>query len=304
MKAYFDQLEPMKPVSTGEKFKNNLSDEELKRIKAVIFDVYGTILISSSGDVFEFKHGKENVLRAFEKAEVECNGQIMDLEFGETVIQEYLDTINKFHEEKKSRGITCPEIRIEEVWETVMNTLVEKELVKNRGNLEVKTLATIFEFLSNPTYPMPGLQQMLEDLSREGHRLGIVSNAQFYTPILLRYFLGVNDFLKEQPIPYFEEKFVKLSYREGYAKPGLELFTGICQTLSEENIAPYQVLFVGNDMLKDIYPASKVGFKTVLFAGDKRSLRHRKYALEVRDLEPDVVTTHLDQIKDLLRFPQ
>lgn len=36
-----------------------------------------------------------------------------------------------------------------------------------------------------------------------------------------------------------------------------------------------QTLYVGNDMLNDIYPAQQLGLKTAFFAGDQRSLRKR-----------------------------
>jgi putative hydrolase of the HAD superfamily len=60
------------------------------------------------------------------------------------------------------------------------------------------------------------------------------------------------------------------------------------------------VLFIGNDMLKDIYASSQVGFKTALFAGDKRSLRLRDDDERTAGLKPDYVITELSQILEIV----
>ena len=59
-------------------------------------------------------------------------------------------------------------------------------------------------------------------------------------------------------------------------------------------------MFIGNDMLKDIYAAKKAGFKTALFAGDQRSLRLRENKAEVKNVYPDIIITDLRQLKDLI----
>jgi putative hydrolase of the HAD superfamily len=60
------------------------------------------------------------------------------------------------------------------------------------------------------------------------------------------------------------------------------------------------VLFVGNDRLKDIYPAHRVGMKTCLFAGDQRSLRLREDDERVQGLEPDFIIDDLQQLLDIV----
>jgi putative hydrolase of the HAD superfamily len=58
------------------------------------------------------------------------------------------------------------------------------------------------------------------------------------------------------------------------------------------------VLFVGNDMLNDIFPAKSLGFQTALFAGDARSLRLRTDDSRCRNLSADIVLTDLEQLID------
>jgi putative hydrolase of the HAD superfamily len=61
-----------------------------------------------------------------------------------------------------------------------------------------------------------------------------------------------------------------------------------------------QVLFVGNDMKKDIQPARAVGWKTALFGGDRRSLRWHGYSSKEKENSPDLVITDLAQLKSIV----
>jgi len=64
------------------------------------------------------------------------------------------------------------------------------------------------------------------------------------------------------------------------------------------SISAHSVLYIGNDMLNDIYPAKKAGFRTALFAGDARSLRLRENDPKCKDLSADIIITDLIQILD------
>ena len=76
----------------------------------------------------------------------------------------------------------------------------------------------------------------------------------------------------------------------------MTLYHAAVQRLAKMEIMPDEVLYVGNDMLNDIMPAQHVGFKTALFAGDKRSLRWRANDLRVDEIEPEIIVTDLSQI--------
>jgi len=147
---------------------------------------------------------------------------------------------------------------------------------------------------------MPGMLEVLETLVSRGYSMGIISNAQFFTPRLLKYFMGDNSYLNGGAIPLFDNDLIIYSYKEGLAKPGAEMYQKLASKLAERNIDPSDVIFIGNDMLNDIYPANRVGFKTALFAGDKRSLRLRVGNPKTKGLSPDMVLTDLKQLFEVL----
>jgi putative hydrolase of the HAD superfamily len=53
-------------------------------------------------------------------------------------------------------------------------------------------------------------------------------------------------------------------------------------------------------MLKDIFAASGVGFKTVLFAGDRRSLRLREGNALTQNTRPDSIIRDLRDLPALI----
>jgi putative hydrolase of the HAD superfamily len=99
----------------------------------------------------------------------------------------------------------------------------------------------------------------------------------------------------------FDKDISVFSYEHQRSKPDAYLFDMVKIKCQEKyTIRPSEILFVGNDMYRDIFPASKAGFKTALFAGDERSLRLRRDNPELKGLEPDYVITDLNQLLKIL----
>ena len=140
---------------------------------------------------------------------------------------------------------------------------------------------------------MPDAQPVIEELHRRGLVLGIVSNAQFYTPLLFEAF-----FLQSTEQLGFDPDLSFFSYQHRQAKPGTWLYEQLVDALAARELDPAQILYIGNDALKDIHPAAQLGFRTALFAGDERSLRLREDHKDL--LPPDAVITKLRQIFELV----
>jgi len=270
-------LAPLDPLPTG------VSSTDAKpgpSPRAVIFDIYGTLLISAAGDVG--KDAARDSGRAFAAA-LEDAGLETGPRDGVRLLRRGIDRI---HREKKDRGIEFPEVDILAVWEDV--------LARSSGILSpdrLRLAALSYECRVNPVWPMPGLLSLLHRLHRSGVRLGILSNAQFYTPVLLEYFLGAS-----HERVGFDADLCLFSWQAGEAKPSPGLFATMNRRLAAQGIRPDQVLYLGNDMGKDIRPAQQAGWRGVLFAGDRRSLRMRKDDPVLADVRPDRVVTHLDQV--------
>ncbi len=261
------------PIPTGMKPKG-LS--KLGREKAIIFDVYGTLIISSAGegtgsDDHENQEAIHDLLRRFE----------IGITPGQ-VIKALQDAIKGKHARLLKEGIDYPEIDILRIWRSILEWEDPSRL---------RAFAHAYELIINPIYPMPGLLELLRSCRQRELPLGIVSNAQFYTQDFLEGIL--TDKLE---VWGFDPGLTFYSYQYQRAKPSVHLFEMVAQQLSARGIEPAECLFIGNDMRNDVLPAKTVGFQTALFAGDQRSLRWRKQDPCCRDLVPDMVVTDLRQL--------
>ena len=252
-------------------------------VKAILFDIYGTLFISASGDIGRLADSRDsrNALSALVsdyKLEISAKN----------LLQQYRDAIEKEHKRLREQGNPFPEVQSDEIWRHILGM---------DHPSAAQAFALSFELIINPVYPMPNLAFMLERLKEAGIKPGIVSNAQFYTPLLFAYFSG------DRPENLgFDPDLLFYSYRVGQAKPSPLMFGKAREKLAEYGISPESVLFVGNDMQNDIFPARTQGFQTALFAGDRRSLRLRRDIPECRGIDPDMVITDLSQLPAMIGY--
>jgi putative hydrolase of the HAD superfamily len=252
----------------------------LRPLEAILFDVYGTLFISGSGDL------------GSSKIDTHTGSQLEQLlaQFGikmrwTLLLEDFKQAIQNDHQEKQAAGVDYPEVRVEEIWAQVLGL---------RDLDQARKFALIFELLVNPVYPMPHLGDILAAVKQSGLMMGLISNAQFFTPFLFEAFLN-----RDLVTLGFDPGLTIFSFEHKVAKPSPILFQRAADFLSIKGIFPSAVLYVGNDMRNDIVPAQNLGFQTALFAGDRRSLRWRRGDKLVRGYQPDMVVVKL---LELLRW--
>lgn len=258
---------------------------ELPDIKCVLFDVYGTLMVSGVGDISHssIDDRKKAIFDIFKE---------MDLPLKETTTEpgNTLNMLIHNHQDiSRQKGVVYPEIDIREVW---LDFLQHNTCVDTPTHATVQELAVRFELKVNPTWPMPFLDTTLCALQDHGVKLGIVSNAQFFTPLLF-------DAYCDQALESlgFDAELCQWSYCFKEAKPSARMYRVNAMKLEAKyGVQPNEVLYVGNDMLNDITPAKNSGFKTALFAGDKRSLRLREGDERIEGTTPDLIIKSLDQL--------
>lgn len=268
----------------------------LPGIRAVLFDIYGTLFISGTGDI-SIAHAMSNE-HALAEA-LQFAGYSGDLDqAGSVGIKYLLQAIQHSHAARRKVGIESPEVDIRREWKTVLSQLQKDQLL--HGDITAETVARLsvdYECRVNPVWPMPTLVETLTMLKKSGLILGIVSNAQFYTQLLFPAFLE-----KSYEGLGFQPELCAWSFHLLEAKPSLNLFRGVVDWLRQHHgISPGEILYVGNDMLNDIWSVAQLGLKTTLFAGDQRSLRLRENDERCLTLKPDVIITNLAQLSQVLK---
>jgi putative hydrolase of the HAD superfamily len=265
----------------------------LSGVRAVLFDVYGTLLISASGSL----DGASSVALAEALGEVFAAATITSNVPTTAAAAALVQTIQELHARARAAGIAYPEVEIMDVWKHTIARLIARGLLPPTAErIDVCRLALEYEVRANPVWPMPGLDDCLDQLRDRNMQLGIVTNAQFFTPEMFPALLGRT--LEELG---FHAGLQWCSYRYGRAKPDIWLFEQARAGLSQRGVAASEVLYVGNDMLNDMFPARCVGFQTALFAGDARSYRLRQGDLRVAHVVPDLVITDLSMLSRCLK---
>ena len=266
-------IRPLSPIPTGE----IPVLDRLRPFRAILFDVYGTLLISAAGEIAadETETANDGDLgRLFARYGVSTPGR--------KVVEALRQAIREAHAQARRKGIDCPEVDILKIW---------RQVLRPHKPSAIEALALEYELIVNPVFAMPGAVDLLAACRTARIPMGIISNAQCYTAPLIEWL-----FEASLEALGFDRRLLFFSWLELYAKPSPVMFQRGRAALSTMGIPASAAIFVGNDMRNDVWPASQAGFQTALFVGDGRSLRRRSAEPCCRALTPDVVITDLRQL--------
>ncbi|MBL7074208.1 HAD family hydrolase [candidate division KSB1 bacterium] len=306
-----DRIRPRLPhITPPEDIKAKLT--ALPNMKAVLWDVYGTLMAVDTGDLGETLKLKHKLIQAFELTIQEFNLKDTLLKLTENpaeyLLNRYVRLIEEDHQRERERGVQFPEVKIEAIWQGIIRELQTAGYTYDGAaygplpDFSIK-MAYFFDYVFHGKRFYPGVKETLISLKNRGHKQGLISNAQFYTPIQLDRLLAAGTSDKEAGFRFlFDRELICFSYLLGVAKPNPLIFEKAALTLRKYNIDPVETAYVGNDVFNDLLPAHKQGFKTVLFAGDGTTLKLRKDHPSCRDFIPDAIINKIPQIKEILVF--
>ena len=209
--------------------------------RAVIFDIYGTLLIAPACGVKPDPAADPMLREVLEQ---------FGYESPESPSTALHDVVRRHH---AASGVPFPEVDLRRIWREVLSLELE---------IDTAPLVEAIESVWHPIRPMPGAAEFIQHLSRAGISLGLLSNAQCNT---LPSLGDIKDL--------FAPELTILSFHHGIAKPSPVLFEMLSDRLAGRGISPAETLYIGNDPLQDIAPAAACGFKTALFTGHPDSIR-------------------------------
>jgi putative hydrolase of the HAD superfamily len=253
--------------------------------KVIFWDVYGTLVAARRGDLDSLLERAGELRTAFERT-IQNFGlnappaRLHDL---------FVRGIQAEREARAAEGVAYPEVRIDEIWFKLLEKFHPERPVTISLAREV---ALFFERQANPKQFHTRAFDVLTTLKKRGFRQGIISNAQFYTPIEL------SELLREESKgairtyeSIFDPPLVLFSYELGVAKPNPTAFHRAVEVLTRDNIMPDDCVFVGNLLTNDIAPAHHIGFRTVLYSPE---------AVSDPTPKPDLVIHNLGQLLEWL----
>lgn len=270
----------------------------LSDIRCVAFDFYGTMFISDVGDIGIDEEDQEKSRNSIKNGLKAVGFTLTKKKAGKRGKELFENTINTYITAAKNNGIDYPETDIREIWWEVLSKLMYEQYIRGELTKESSLQFGIeYEFRMNNIWPSPNLSTLLQNLLKNERPLGIISNSQYYTP------LAFEAFLEHSPEEFgFDRDLLLWSYKTGFKKPSQNLYHIFLEEAEQQGIAPQQILYIGNDIYKDIYPAKTLGMHTGLYIGDKRSIRHEAEDLQKEKYQPDLIINDIQQVSEALNL--
>lgn len=279
----------------------------LPEVRAVTWNVYGTLLAVSGGDLL-FEHPTPFVMDvALDKTvqEFKMWGS-MSRKPGQPA--EYLGQLyRKALDEQRllpGGGEKYPEVCADRVWEGLVKKLLQKDYQFDAGffgslNEFSRKVAYFFHASLQATACYEGAAPALGSVAESGLVQGLLADGQCFTEVQLQRGL-----VKQAPAArldaWIDPGLRVLSYELRGRKPSERLFRQALALLAGRGIQPGEVLHVGARMTQDVVPARRFGMKTALFAGDRASLQATPEQLKDPLSRPDVLLTELEQIREVV----
>ena len=214
-------ITPLKPIPSSLKKSGKLD----KKIKCIIFDIYGTLFISGTGDIGIAEKESHNIHlleQLLFKYSIKREPH--------NILDDLFSAIKEKHDEMRGKGVDFPEVEIDSIWASIL---------ENNDLDFIRSFAVEFEMLINPAYPMPHTKELLLECKNSKLLMGIISNAQFYTPYLFKWLLE-----SDMSNLGFYDDLIIFSYKFGYAKPSTFLFKLAAERLKDMNVQKNDVRLV------------------------------------------------------------
>jgi FMN phosphatase YigB (HAD superfamily) len=277
----------------------------LPHVRAVTWNIYGTLLAISGGELL-FEHPNKFVMEvALDKTlqEFKMWGS-MSRKPGQPA--EYLGELyTRALDEQRlapSPGEKYPEVSAERVWESLIKKLFLKDYQFDTGfygslNEYSKKVAYFFHASLQGTACYRGAAKAVAEVKARGLAQGLIADAQNFTLVQLQGGLVAQGL---QLDALFDPELRALSFEHRARKPSERLFRVLLAALEKRGLRPAEVLHVGSRLAQDLLPARKLGMRTALFAGDRGSLKAKAEQLKDPTTRPDVLLTELTQIAEVL----
>ena len=284
--------------------------EHLPGIRAVLWDVYGTLLRTPDGGFTLFPEQEVRLQVALEKTIHEFNmWNSMYRKPGppwQSMINQYRDYAERLAMVGTKRRGDVTHVNLVHIWQAVVDRLFDKDYSYDKDtygepdDLSEK-IAYFFHCNLQAIEARDGAVQALNELAETGVQQGILADGQPFTMIQL-----VRALTKQGTIPPFYELFPTsnnlLSYQMGIRKPSKSLYRQAADQLAFLNIEPEQILHVSCRLKTDLEPARSLGMKTALLASEKTGLEATANLLKDPQTRPDRLLTDITQITSVVGF--
>ena len=188
-------------------------------------------------------------------------------------------------EQRKASGEKYPEFDAVAVWrEFLTRYLRESKRKLKSSDPTPRFLAEMYRGISRFRLALyPEVKAVLDEL-RPHYQMAVVSDGQSAWAMPELKAVGLDG--------YFNPVIVSGDF--GYRKPDRRLFQA---ALTGMGLTPEEVIFVGNDMYRDVYGAGRLGMKTVFFSSNQGGK-------EPAGVNPDYIIYRFAELRQAVDFLQ
>ena len=239
----------------------------MKKFKALLFDINGTV-----SDIYTCDDD-EKVFRTTANF-LGYHG----VEIGSNILREKYMTLN--HEQRRKSGEEFPEFDVVKIFPDIIREFAaadmeNEEIIAVNASLIYRAASLLH------LEPYPGVKEILGAL-KKNYRLGAISDGQSVWGRAELRMAGLEDFFESMVI----------SGDSGFRKPDPRIFF---TALDNMGLRSDEVIYIGNDMFRDIYGASRIGIKTVFFKSNQG-----EHGFSGK--EPDYIVYRFDEIPQAVEF--
>jgi FMN phosphatase YigB (HAD superfamily) len=308
---YADQLDQRRliwpQVSAPKIVPATPSIQFLPDIRAVLWDVYGTLLRVSDGRFTLFPEDKVRLQIALDKTIHEFNmWNHMYRRPGppwESMIGLYKSTIERQSMQAAARG-DVKDVNLVETWGNIIMRLFEKEYQFDEdlyGNLDEfsEKVAYFFHSCLQGVEARAGAVSAMTELANNELLQGFLSDGQSFTLVQTLRALALQGQLPPL-FQLFRPQTLILSHDLGVKKPSRSLFAHTVNQLRGLGIQAKEILHISCRLNTDLVPARAAGMKTALLAAEKSGLVVSAADLKDPVKKPDRLLTDLKQLRPML----
>ncbi|GIX04159.1 MAG: hypothetical protein KatS3mg114_0028 [Planctomycetaceae bacterium] len=296
---------PRKPVRAEPYLK------PLPGIRLVLWDLYGTLLRISDGELL-FVHPQTIRMEvAWEKTVREFNmWYAMSRKPGapwQYLGQLYQRVYDELRLAGSGRKGDFTEVHAAVLWRRLLNKLDLEEYRYDEtfyGDLEAlaEKIAYFFHASLQGCVLEDQAAATLWAIRQAGYYQGIFADGQCFS--MTQLLRGIAQQVTLPPLEtVLDPSCITLSYQLGVKKPSRSLYEELLARLRHLNLEPSQVVCVSARLSNDLAVARSYGLRTVLYAGDQTSLRADPAELRDPALKPDRLITQIAQLRDILHTP-
>ena len=234
-------------------------------IKGLLFDLNGTVI-----DIYTTE-SDDNIYRTISNYldyfQIKIPPEMLKYEYFSIIKRQKTDSAEEF-----------PEFDAVELFAEIIKKYGEN----SKKHPSPETIAILFRAAGRyKLEPYDGVLPTLKKLSKI-YKMAAVSDGQKIWAMGELHSAGLDKF--------FETTVISSDY--GFRKPDPRMFT---IALEKMKLLPHEVIFVGNDMFRDIFGAHAAGMKTVFF-------RSNQGEQNFSGAEPDYIIYNFPQLLEAVRF--